>query len=232
MSDSTKCIYEILGVSKEAEEDEIQAAFEASKQAFEASKTKRGAYDRQKAKENEKELKLKIQKLEKELANKKNQEKEEDDKCNELEKLKMEMGEIGGAGHFWGDDKEICEGGVRDEMGDEELKKVLRLLAAGEKKVNLKFCDCQNLKVAEAGWTIQFKTYEEDYGGDGQYFYLWLSNKEGGAKFKATAQEINSWSGEEANRRELQSKKDGTRQRIKYEKIAGYVFVRFNITIL
>jgi len=50
----------------------------------------------------------------------------------------MEMGEIGGAGHFWGDDKEICEGGVRDEMGDEELKKVLRLLAAGEKKVNLK----------------------------------------------------------------------------------------------
>jgi len=63
MSDSTKCIYEILGVSKEAEEDEIQAAFEASKQAFEASKTafevlndpkKRGAYDRQKAKENEK----------------------------------------------------------------------------------------------------------------------------------------------------------------------------------
>jgi len=63
MSDSTKCIYEILGVSKEAEEGEIQAAFEASKQAFEASKTafevlndpkKRGAYDRQKAKENEK----------------------------------------------------------------------------------------------------------------------------------------------------------------------------------
>ena len=64
MADSTKCFYEILGVSREAEEDEIQAAFEASKQvfevskqAFDASKTafevlndpkKRGAYDRQK----------------------------------------------------------------------------------------------------------------------------------------------------------------------------------------
>ena len=63
MNDSTKCFYEILGVSQEAEEDEIQAAFEASKRVFEASKTafevlndpkKRGAYDRQKAKENEK----------------------------------------------------------------------------------------------------------------------------------------------------------------------------------
>jgi len=70
MAESKKCFYEILGISQEAEEDEIQAAFEASKQAFEvsnrvfeASKTafevlndpkKRGAYDRQKAKENEK----------------------------------------------------------------------------------------------------------------------------------------------------------------------------------
>ena len=63
MADSKKCFYEILGVSQEAEEDEIQAAFEASKQAFEVSKRvfeaskaafevlndpkKRGAYDRQ-----------------------------------------------------------------------------------------------------------------------------------------------------------------------------------------
>ena len=61
MTDSTKCFYEILGVSQEAEEDEIQEAFEASKQVFEASKSafevlndpkKKGAYDRQK--ENEK----------------------------------------------------------------------------------------------------------------------------------------------------------------------------------
>ena len=52
--------------------------------------------------------------------------------------MRMEMGEIGGAGHFWGNDKVICEGGERDRMGKEELKKVLRLLAAGEKTINLK----------------------------------------------------------------------------------------------
>jgi len=57
---------------------------------------------------------------------------------------------------------------------------------------------------------------------------------EGGAKFKATAQKIH-FDGQEANRRELQSKKDGTRQRIKYEEVATcsyFCFVRFNITFL
>ena len=48
------------------------------------------------------------------------------------------MGEIGGAGHFWGNDKATYAGGVRDKMGKEELKKVFRLLAAGEKTINLK----------------------------------------------------------------------------------------------
>ena len=95
----------------------------------------------------------------------------------------MEMGEIGGAGHFWRNDKATQYGGVRDKMGEEELKKVLRLLAAGEKTINLKerefltflerikrketqkkFWVYQNCEVAEAGWTIQFKTYKEDYG--------------------------------------------------------------------
>jgi hypothetical protein len=49
----------------------------------------------------------------------------------------------------------------------------------------------------------------------------------------ATAQQIDSWNGEEKNRREFQSETDGTRQRIKYEidPNAGG-FVRFNITLL
>ncbi|CBY32054.1 unnamed protein product, partial [Oikopleura dioica] len=154
-------------------------------------------------------------------------------KNDELEKLRKELGEIGGSGHFWGNDKEICRGGVRDSMGEEELKKVIGLLAAGEKKINLKFWLCDNWEVAEAGWTIKFKSAWTANGGDDQYFYLWISNKEGGAKFKATVQQIDSDTGEEANRRELQSEKDGTRQLIKYEEDddAGY-FVRFNITIL
>jgi len=115
---------------------------------------------------------------------------------DELEKMRKEIGEIGGSGHFWGNDKGIYEGGVRDEMREEALKKVIGLLAAGEKKINLKerefraflsdkkrketqkkFWDCHNWEVAEAGWTIQFKTADEALGGDGKYFYLWISNK-------------------------------------------------------
>ena len=38
MSSSTKCFYAILGVSTEATNEEIKAAFEASEQAFETSK--------------------------------------------------------------------------------------------------------------------------------------------------------------------------------------------------
>ncbi|CBY14410.1 unnamed protein product [Oikopleura dioica] len=154
-------------------------------------------------------------------------EKEVETKNCELEELRKELGVIGGAGHYFGNDK----GGVRDSMEEKEFKKVLQLLAAGETKINLKFSWSQMLKVAEAGWTIKFNTAFKNYGGDGK-FYLWIWNKEGGAKFKAIAQEIDERNGEEANRRELQSKKDGTRQRIKYEDVAGYVYVRFNITIL
>lgn len=59
-------------------------------------------------------------------------------KNEELEKMRNELGELGGAGHFWGNDKQKNDGGERNGMGEEELKKVLRLLAAGEKKINLK----------------------------------------------------------------------------------------------
>jgi nitroimidazol reductase NimA-like FMN-containing flavoprotein (pyridoxamine 5'-phosphate oxidase superfamily) len=52
----------------------------------------------------------------------------------ELQKLRNELGEIGGAGHFFGHDNL----GTRDSMEEEDLKMVLRLLAAGEKKINLK----------------------------------------------------------------------------------------------
>ena len=52
--------------------------------------------------------------------------------------LRNELGELGGAGHFWGNDKATWNGGERDWMREEDLKKVLRLLAAREKKINLK----------------------------------------------------------------------------------------------
>ncbi|CBY12819.1 unnamed protein product [Oikopleura dioica] len=117
-------------------------------------------------------------------------------------------------------------------MEDEELEKVIGLLAAGEKKINLKFFAFYNCEVAESGWTIKFRSAYEEFGGDGKYYYFWLSNKEGGAKFKAIAREIDLRNGEEKNQRELQSERDGTRQLIKYIKVDDLAFVRFNITIL
>ena len=103
------------------------------------------------------------------------------------------------------------------------------------------------MQVADSGWSIQFKTAEEDEGGDGKYFYFWIGEKGWNkdqtfeqkileklakAKFKAIAEQIRYHDGEEANRKELQSKKDGNRQRIKYKMKTGYIYVRFNITIL
>jgi len=48
------------------------------------------------------------------------------------------LGEKGGAGHFWRNDKQINCGGERDFMQEAELEKVLRLLSVGEKKIGLK----------------------------------------------------------------------------------------------
>ena len=56
----------------------------------------------------------------------------------ELEKMRRELGELGGAGHFWGDERVIGWGGVRNSMKEEDLKKVLRLISIGQKTVNLK----------------------------------------------------------------------------------------------
>ena len=56
----------------------------------------------------------------------------------DVEKLRMELGEIGGAGHFFGNDKWTDAGGARNVMGERELKNILRLLALGEQKINLK----------------------------------------------------------------------------------------------
>ena len=61
-----------------------------------------------------------------------------DREYSELGKLRNELGALGGAGHFWGDEKAISSGGIRDQMGKGALRNVIRLLLLGEKKVNLK----------------------------------------------------------------------------------------------
>ena len=56
----------------------------------------------------------------------------------DLEKLRKELGAKGGAGEFFGNDKWTGRGGERNWMKKEELRKVLKLLAVGEKTINLK----------------------------------------------------------------------------------------------
>ena len=46
-----------------------------------------------------------------------------------------------------------------------------------KKKTLKKFSRYSDLEVADSGWSIQFKTAEEDEGGDGKYFYLWIGNQ-------------------------------------------------------
>ena len=57
---------------------------------------------------------------------------------SKLENLRNDIGESGGAGHFWGNDKAHLVGGVRATFKEPDLKNVMRLLAAGQKKINLK----------------------------------------------------------------------------------------------
>ena len=82
-----------------------------------------------------KELQLENEKLKEENQSLKNMIKIED---GELERMRKELGRRGGAGHFWRNDKMIANGGERDAMREEEVRKVLKLLALGETKVNFK----------------------------------------------------------------------------------------------
>ena len=57
---------------------------------------------------------------------------------NELRSLRNELGELGGVGHFFGNDKGTWFLGDREPMEDRQLKNILQLLSLGEKKINLK----------------------------------------------------------------------------------------------
>ena len=48
------------------------------------------------------------------------------------------MGAIGGVGHYFGDDKDLCNRGRRDAMGDEQIKKILEIMSLGQTEVNFK----------------------------------------------------------------------------------------------
>ena len=129
------------------------------------------------------------------------------DANRELEEMRKRLGAKGGIGQFWDDDRLIVKGGVRDGMGEEELKKVARAISLGQKQVNLKereflaflrkenrnnlekFWSLFNCEVDEAGWTIKYKgewhkmegseeeSDEEDWQDNEWWYYLWIGNK-------------------------------------------------------
>ena len=55
-----------------------------------------------------------------------------------LIKTMEQIGTLGGSGHYRGNDRRPNAGGPRSEMGEYQLKNVLKLLSLGAKKVNLK----------------------------------------------------------------------------------------------
>ncbi|CBY10796.1 unnamed protein product [Oikopleura dioica] len=149
-----------------------------------------------------------------------------------LEELRAECGELG---HFWGhyfdNDKSPEHGGVRLTTNTDDMKMVLRMVALGEKKINLKFSTRQNNEVDFGLWTMKYITADHAFGGNGT-FYLWIGTIGKNVKFTAKAQEINERTGEKLNRKELESKKEGHRQLIMYKRETRFDFVRFNITFM
>ena len=102
---------------------------------------------------------------------------------DELEKIKSELGEEGGAGHVFGKKDR------RDGFNEAAVRKVLRGLEAGLTQVNFKerdriafyflffvstrfsskpkFGSSQNLEVREGGWYLRQQTNDSHHGGDG-----------------------------------------------------------------
>ena len=56
----------------------------------------------------------------------------------ERERMREELGAIGGSGHYLENDKEIKYGGSRNEMTESKIRYVLQLVSLGERKINFK----------------------------------------------------------------------------------------------
>ncbi|CAG5105057.1 Oidioi.mRNA.OKI2018_I69.chr1.g1794.t1.cds [Oikopleura dioica] len=81
------------------------------------------------------------------------------------------VGNLGGSGHYRGDDREVTAGGPRNEMDREALVKVLALIGNRASKVNFKFRADQNLRVDVNCWMVQFKSALQSAGGNGNYYF-------------------------------------------------------------
>jgi len=116
-----------------------------------------------------------------------------------------------------------CEAERKKEL--EHRKSVLienlRLLSQG-KNVILKIEKNDTWKLAEAGWTLEFKKFWHYWDRDNKYF-LWIGNEDGYC-FKATVQD-------EDEERNVKVKKDGARKLITYvSEYCGDLKYRLTIT--
>jgi len=108
------------------------------------------------------------------------------EKNEDLEKIKNELGKEGGAGHVFGEDDR------RKGFNEEEVRRILRGLEAGLTEINFKeririafffvfrfdaifiqtkFNFRQNLEVREGGWYLR---HQSNCGGDG-FWKIWLT---------------------------------------------------------
>ncbi|CBY11020.1 unnamed protein product [Oikopleura dioica] len=143
--------YAMLGITESATKKEIKEAFAKVQNAYDTlfDGRKRKAYDRKRAKNGEDE---KTQGKGGEGA-KEQDFVEKEEKRGELEQMMSELSGISGVGHYYGNDawstqdrwmerhfEDVNEEklGVRSVMREDRIRKLLKLLSLGQKKINLK----------------------------------------------------------------------------------------------
>ena len=125
---------------------------------------------------------------------------------------------IEGIGHFYENDAEINEGGDRDHMIEDDIRRILTFLSVGGREVNLKIWWSSNFEYEEGGLTLKFKSARKNVGGDG-FYYLSCYRRyavQGDLRFKAVCEEIGI-DGKVGNRKKLESQQSAGEQSVKSE---------------
>jgi len=148
-----------------------------------------------------------------------------------LEVKKETMGAIGGVGHYFGDDKDLCNRGRRDAMGEEQIKKILEIMSLGQTEVNFKTIWNRNYDVTAFGYTFKLRSYWEGVDGDCEFYHLWIKHQVMPIRFKVIAEQIHDATGRVYDRQELESFVEGKCHKVTLREKRG-TFVRWNVTLL
>ncbi|CAG5113097.1 Oidioi.mRNA.OKI2018_I69.chr2.g7240.t1.cds [Oikopleura dioica] len=141
------------------------------------------------------------------------------------------MREIGGAGHYSGDDRDLGNGGRRNDMSDEGIKKIFEIMSLGQTEVNFKTYWNKNYNVSAFGYTLKINSYWEGVDGDCEFYHFWLKHQVMPIRFKVTAEQIHEATGRVYDKQELESAIDGKCHKVQLKEVRGH-FVRWNVTLL